>query len=192
MPDASSTIGGSPFAPAASAGWSLSARTQMLLAVAFVALQVGILAAMVALDSLPYAFGQRIKLPVEPVDPRDLFRGDYVVLGYEFNRLSPGQVPGLPTDESPPYRTSAGRDVYVALKPEGDHYVADLVSTTPPSRGPYLHGRTVGPHRAEFGIEAYYVQEGEGRRLENLIRQRRLLAEVAVWRGQAKLVRLVE
>ena len=50
----------------------------------------------------------------------------------------------------------------------------------------------IHPYRAEFGIEAYYVQEGEGRRLENLIRQRRLLAEVAVWHGQAKLVRLVE
>jgi uncharacterized membrane-anchored protein len=47
-------------------------------------------------------------------------------------------------------------------------------------------------NRIDFGIEAYYVQEGEGRRLEQLIRQRQLMAEVAVWHGRAKLVRLVE
>ena len=77
---------------------------------------------MIFVDGLPYVFGERIKLPVVPVDPRDLFRGDYVVLGYDFNNIN-GRVPALAD------REAAGRDVYVALKPQGDHYITDSMST---------------------------------------------------------------
>ena len=41
-------------------------------------------------------------------------------------------------------------------------------SVDPPAAGTYLHGTIVNPSRIECGIEAYYVQEGEGRRLEQL------------------------
>ena len=78
--------------------------------------------------------------------------------------------------------------------PAGDHYEAKARSVERPASGPYIRGKVVNgwSNRLECGIEAYYVQEGEGRRLENLIRQRAILAEVAVWHGHAKLVRLVE
>jgi uncharacterized membrane-anchored protein len=61
-----------------------------------------------------------------------------------------------------------------------------------PMSGTYLQGRWGWRNRIECGIEAYYVQEGEGRRLENAIRGGKLTAEVAVWNGKAKLVRLIE
>ena len=87
-----------------------------------------------------------------------------------------------------------GKDVYVSLAPAGDHYDATAHSLTRPASGTYIRGKVAHPWPTplECGIEAYYVQQGEGRRLENLIRQRNLLAEVAVWHGHAKLVRLIE
>jgi uncharacterized membrane-anchored protein len=56
----------------------------------------------------PLWVGQAIYLKVRPVDPRDLFRGDYVVLGYDIGTLrvrsasaEPGQEPAAaPAEET--------------------------------------------------------------------------------------------
>ena len=57
--------------------------------------------------------GREIVLAVTPVDPRSLFRGDYVILGYAIT-----QVPA-PPGQSPPARN--GTPVYVTLEQEADH-----------------------------------------------------------------------
>ena len=130
--------------------------------------------------------GQTVLVQVQPVDPRDMFRGDYVTLSYDFSR--PGGVVGL---AGPYARESQGRTVYAWLVPEGDgrHWRAEQVSTqTPPPGRKYLRG-TIG-HRGqpEFGIESFYVQEGKGIQYEHAVRQRQLSAEVAVApNGQATL-----
>jgi uncharacterized membrane-anchored protein len=166
------------------------------LLLAIVVAQVAILVGMIAFDGLPLVLGQRIKLKVVPVDPRDFFRGDYVVLGYEFTRFDPVSFAGsAPRPGLNSYHPEwVGRDIYVSLAPAGDHYEATTRSIERPSSGLYIRGTVPNgwQNRLECGIEAYYVQEGEGRRLEQLLRERRLLAEVAVWHGRAKLVRLVE
>jgi uncharacterized membrane-anchored protein len=63
-----------------------------------------------------------------------------------------------------------------------------------PQEGTYLRGRYTGDYRqpVQFGIEAYYVQEGQGLELERLQRANQLSAEIAVapW-GQAKLRRVI-
>ena len=53
------------------------------------------------------ANGREVVLEVIPVDPRDLFRGDYVVLGYDMSRLE------IPAGAPPPKR---GDDIYVTLQ----------------------------------------------------------------------------
>jgi hypothetical protein len=141
--------------------------------------QILVLAGMIVLRSIPYFTGQTVLLRVQPVDPRDMFRGDYVTLGYEFSRLPPGGIRGLPKPESPSFRN---QPVYVSLvaEPDGVHYRAGAWSTTPPLNGLYLRGTVVGSNRAEFGIETYFVQEGRGHDYEDAIRNRRLSAEVTV------------
>jgi uncharacterized membrane-anchored protein len=189
------SAGESPFsASAARAPWPILRRTEFWLAAGFAALQVAILVGMIVLDGLPLVVGERVKLQVVPVDPRDMFRGDYVRLGYEFNNFNPGQVRGLPERYYIDWYSDEflGRSIFVSLAPQGDRYGVASLSVDRPATGIYLTGNVVSPYRIECGIEAYYVQEGEGRRLEQLIGQRRILAEVAVWHGQAKLVRLIE
>src|SRR5258708_2650618 len=63
-----------------------------------VCLQALVLIAMIAIHAAPYLVGERIVLKVVPIDPRDVFRGDYVILGYEINRLPAAGIPGI----SPP------------------------------------------------------------------------------------------
>jgi hypothetical protein len=65
---------------------------------------------------------------------------------------------------------------------------AEKVTVVKPASGPFLKGR-MGPYGSlEFGIEAYYVQEGTGRVYEQAIRDRQRSAELAVsFCGQAAL-----
>jgi len=190
----SNLAGSSPFADVNSyhGVWRLQPRTQMILLVLCGLAQVAILAAMIVLDGLPLLLGQRVKLNVVPVDPRDLFRGDYVVLGYDFT-TGGDRIPNLPLASRDAYRLSGeGEDVYISLTPEGDHHVATSIGLSPPGSGIYLQGKRIGYNRIECGIEAYYVQEGEGRQWEEGIRSRKVQAEVAIWNGKGKLVRLLE
>jgi uncharacterized membrane-anchored protein len=161
------------------------------------ACQVGFLAAMIALHALPLLVGRTVVLKVAPVDPRDLFRGDYVVLSYDLNRIPPQDVEGVPDEEARGGRDVPAwledRPVYVTVEPDADgrHWHAVRASVRPPDAGTYLRGRYAGGS-LRLGIEAYYVQEGAGRELEQARNARQLAAEVAVapW-GQAALRRLV-
>ena len=57
-----------------------------------------------------------------------------------------------------------------------------------PAAGPFLKGQMERYGSLKFGIEAYYVQEGTGRRYEQAIRDRKLSAELRVTSsGQAVL-----
>ena len=52
--------------------------------------------------------GQEVRLEIVPVDPRDLFRGDYVVLGYRIGTVD------LPKDTESSF--SRGQKVFVTLR----------------------------------------------------------------------------
>ena len=184
----------SPFAQTHVAGnlWQLSRRTEMVLLALVGVAQVAILVGMIVLDGLPIVLGERVKLNVIPVDPRDLFRGDYVVLGYDFSNAPLSAITGPQSSRDWDHWGTVGSEVYVSLQPQGDRHMLKSVSLHRPTSGTYLRGKRGWRNRVECGIEAYYVQEGEGRRLETAIRARKLTAEVAIWNGKAKLVRLIE
>jgi len=155
-------------------------REQLLIAIG-IAVQFVILAGMIALRAIPHLTGTTVLLQVVPLDPRDLFRGDYVILGYEFSRLSPSQVAGLPTVYDP-RETPQERTIYVSLVPEPDglHHRMGAVGLAPPAEGKFLRGTWTGRGFPQFGIERYYVQEGAGKKYEEAILSRRLWAQVAV------------
>ncbi len=182
------------------AHWVRSHATQVL--VAGIALQMAVLAAMIVIHAMPLAFGERIWLRVRPIDPRDMFRGDFVVLGYDFSRVPASSIQGLPA--VPPWRASPyssdawqeDRTVYVTLVPDHDgrHYRMDHVSVERPAAGKFIKGRlsrtwfSGADLSVRCGIEAFYVQEGRGKQLEQLRNTNQLSAEIALapW-GQATL-----
>jgi uncharacterized membrane-anchored protein len=155
---------------------------QRLLGIAVVALaQTAVLAYMVADRVHLLRTGREIALPIEPVDPRDLFRGDYVSLGYGISWLSSTLTAGTPIDKR-------GATLYVVLEKGADGAWSPIaVSARPPGRNDAEHvvlkGRaaTQWPSmRVRYGIESYFVPQGEGRRLEALARERKLAALIAV------------
>ena len=172
-------------------GWLKTWERKILLGT--VMAQLAILLGMIALRAAPLVTGQTVLVRVEPVDPRDLFRGDYVILSYDFSRTSPETIAGLSTKERGNWRKLEGRPVYVTLVPDsnGVHYRAEKVSVVKPANGLFLKGQMERYGSLKFGIESYFVQEGTGRVYEQAIRDRKLSAELAVSpSGQAALRRL--
>jgi uncharacterized membrane-anchored protein len=163
-------------------------RNKMLLSLAIVALaQTAVLAYMVIDRVMLLRSGREITLPIVPVDPRDLFRGEYVRLGYDI-----GRVPARLLEGSRP-RLNAPFYVVLEKKPDGS-WTPSKVSRAKPSetspdrivlkaRSAFAWPQTASPNTVlgvRYGIESYFVPEGQGKRLEALAREKRMAALVAV------------
>jgi uncharacterized membrane-anchored protein len=112
------------------------------------------------------AKGQIIVLETRPVDPRDLLRGDYVMLNYKISDV-PRNVFSPPLGAEVP----AGIVIYVGLKAHGQFYEvnraslerfpADADEVVLKGRSASWWGATNSVHVA-YGLERYYVGEGKG------------------------------
>jgi uncharacterized membrane-anchored protein len=120
-----------------------------------VAIQALVPLGLIGWNELALARGTEVVLRTAPVDPVDLFRGRYVRLSYEISRLP--VEPG----------TQRGATVYVALHPEDGVWTGTAASRSRPS-GTFVRGTWDGA-RIAYGIETYYADEDEARRLDALV-----------------------
>ncbi|SHI35870.1 Uncharacterized membrane-anchored protein [Hymenobacter daecheongensis DSM 21074] len=132
------------------------------------------------------AWGRTITLRTAPVDPRDLLYGDYVRLHYTISQL-PRRLWRETNREARP-----NEPVYVVLQPAHGAYEALGVYASKPAIEPrqaVLRGWITNSWRhglrIRYGLERYYVPEGEGRKLE---KRPVLLVKVSIapW-GQARI-----
>lgn len=87
-------------------------KTRIMFALA-VALQIILLIGIVAYRQYWVSTGNKYLLRPEPVDPRDILRGDYVALSYDINRINAGRTPaGIAFERND--------DIYVLLADAGD------------------------------------------------------------------------
>lgn len=162
--------------------WKDPAKIGLAIFTAFV-FQLVILSGLSGKGLVPRITSDRVRFEVIPVDPRDMMRGEYITLGYEFSRL-PEDVE-LIDERIKSYKTKTNFnqksiDVYVTLKfnLKEDIYKGIFFGNTPPTKGRYLRGKLNSNNRIEFGIEAFYLQEGKGQIYEKAIREKKLVAEV--------------
>ena len=127
------------------------------IAAAWVAIQLGFFVGWASLEQSRFApdVGSSILVRVRPVDPRDLLRGQFLQLGYEFSRMDSSLV------ASP--RPGPGARVWVVLGPEGDFHVPERAQTEQPDG--LIPGQVAITGRVDrglfvFGIERYFVSEG--------------------------------
>lgn len=169
----------------------ISFRLNIWLAMLIVAgTQSAVLGAMVIDRALLIHQGREIVLDVHPVDPRSLFRGDYVILNYDsISRLDPSTL-AAPLKET--------RTLFVALRRGAEgwqpvattvHYPDKVEGDDVVLKGQMPRGST---RQVRYGIESYFVPEGEGKRLEKLIGKDQLKVIVAVGNtGRAAIKGLV-
>jgi uncharacterized membrane-anchored protein len=167
---------------------------------AAILLQCALLILMVADRVRILREGREVTLQTRPVDPRDLLRGDYVVLGYDISQLPAGALAGQPTAERNPV-------VFVKLAPDANGLYqavsvhAEPVTVTAPEvliRGhvSYSCGSTSRTFcdklTIRYGLESYFVPEGEGKTLEQARNQQKLRVVAAVLpSGRAAIKRLL-
>jgi len=103
--------------------------------VLLILLQVALLTGMIVYRYHWVATGKKVLLRTEPVDPRDVFRGDYVQLRYEISSLNLGEM-GIQDQFRPMER------VYVHLEKNPDGvFRASSISRQPPEGKVFIQGR---------------------------------------------------
>ena len=135
-----------------------------------------VLVAMIVVKQWTLNTGTMILLETKPIDPRSLFRGDYVRLNYTINQLNLDEIAGdahfqkndnvfvVLQEDKPHWKPLSIHGRRPALKPGQVAIKGELISVQDihedSSKKPsaILHVR--------YGIENYFVPEGEGRALE--------------------------
>ncbi len=181
----------------------LPSRKWLIAALAVAGLQTAAIGHMVWDRVQLLRSGREIVLPIVPVDPRSLFRGDYVILSYEASRV-PARL--IPAD----VKSAAPQWFYVTFEQKGEAWQLAGVSGVAPSptattisiRARTLHGwheirvpqaagaaaPIEGDLNIRYGIESYFVPEGKGPALEQTARDGKLAALIAVdARGNAAI-----
>ncbi|MDA8233423.1 MAG: GDYXXLXY domain-containing protein [Clostridia bacterium] len=142
-----------------------------------VGLQIAVLLIMIGMKLFTLTYGTKVLLQTLPVDPWDMFRGDYVTLNYVITQVDLKKV----TADKKEYKHN--ERVYVGLKKDGKYWVAKSVSGQPPDDGSLAIKGKVNYYdemskiiSINYGIDSYYVPQHEGRKIENA----RVLADVEV------------
>jgi uncharacterized membrane-anchored protein len=148
-------------------------RYRLYLLALVVVLQTAALVGMVAIKHRTLITGTPILLKTEPVDPRSLFRGDYVILNYAISRLAYDALEGDNVFER-------HDDVYLVLRRGETYWEPVSIHHDMPVHGPesivvrgevqytgvWIGGENRDGINVRYGIESYFVPEGEGREIE--------------------------
>ncbi len=141
--------------------------------------------------------GREVELKVEPVDPRSLFRGDYVILTYAISNLNTSALEGdddfsrgdkifveliLVGGTWQPVaifhdKPSTNSTIVIAGKVDRAYPAATLVPPTDNTDEEPLTGTDLS---ISYGVESYFVPEGEGRDLEKARNADRMSVILAV------------
>ena len=153
------------------------------------ALQCAWILGTTAMQEHALATGQVILLETARVDPRDLLRGDYLILNYAISDVPTNLFSPRLGQDVPP-----GTKVFVALEPGTNQFYHVMKASTnalaPENGQVVLKGATgwfwggpqAGRVHVEYGLERYYVREGTGNPAGKLT-----VRAVATASGQARI-----
>jgi uncharacterized membrane-anchored protein len=150
--------------------------------------------------------GAEIRLRSVPVDPRDLFRGDYVILSYPISTVE--------TDAAGKTAFERGERVYVSLGWDEQGFAkATGVTRDWPKAGDgtvVIAGRVTATSacatnangdvdcsgrrnrlRVAYGLESYFVPQGEGKAIETTDKARIEIVAAVSSSGEAAIKRLL-
>lgn len=133
--------------------------------------------------------GEEVTLEVVPIDPRDLLRGDYVIINLAINRLS-ADIPGG-DDVTAGDRvflelqvTDAGTAEAAKLSADRDDLGTLVVAGTVTS----VSGEEI---RLDYGIDAFFLAEGTGLEIERMNTDRITLVVAVTDDGRSLPLRLL-
>lgn len=134
-------------------------------------LQIISLFAILAHAYAPLYFGKEIRVSVNLYDPRDLLRGNYVKLEYDFSNVNDSLLQGKKIENG---------KIYAILKQnEEGLYELERHTYEKPSEGIFLEGR--GDYNTiHFGIEAFFLPVEKAKKMEKDIWEKGAIAFLSV------------
>ena len=161
----------------------MTGKRLVLSALVLALVQIGFLSWIIAGRAAILRNGKEVLLKIEPVDPRDLLRGDYIILGYDISRIPVKMIANIPAGKS----SSDDTSIVVRLKKGADGYWTPTTAwfgkaPTPPAADEAdisghvadgwdlrEEGASIAP---DYGIERFYLPEGAGMAIQNDMRVR--------------------
>lgn len=141
---------------------NFSKQTKFILAII---LQLFIIGTIIIFKASVIVGGTEIVFKVVPVDPRDIFRGDYMVLSYQ-------DVSRINKDLFEYDQIKRGQDVYVEINKSGDYWKAvRATDKKPKGKEIYIKGVVSSSNTGDFisvnyGIENYFIPEKTGQNID--------------------------
>ncbi len=127
--------------------------------------------------SWPLLTGETIVLDTRPVDPFDIFRGQYLTIGYE--------IASVPAIEG----AKEGETVYVALREDEEEIWRYKDASLVRPKGMFIKGEITSISgenmRIEYGIEQYFFERNAK------VATRNMTVEVRVSNGKARISQLL-
>lgn len=119
--------------------------------------------------------GEVFKFRTAPIDPRDPFRGEYVVLTFEASNgewSNPHQVSATVADQN--LWVDQTSYASLAVSDTSGYAVITALSLEPPASGAYIaieHWGAVGSvvNRVELPFDRFYLEEGDGAKTEKML-----------------------
>jgi len=154
--------------------------------------------------------GEEVILETTPVDPRDIFRGEYVNLRYGISTLTSDQCCFEFLEHDQREEVDYGQTIYVYLEPFEEQWIANKASTSKKGKSNPAHVLIRGKitsiesncpntipddtckekeYSIDYGIESYFVPEGKGQEIEQA-NELKVIARVNS-RGIAKISNLI-
>ena len=166
-----------------------------------VLIPVVILLGMTVLPIKTLLFGKEVLLETRPLDPRDLFRGDYVTLRYAIEEIDIDKVEPDLVQKFTSFNYPYNQSLYVELIEKNGVFVVKAVTEKRPSSpSVYLearHGYITNLTPSDTGessklmvtyaFDRYFVEENTGMALEEAARKGELLARIKVYNGYGLL-----
>jgi uncharacterized membrane-anchored protein len=161
----------------------MSGKRLIIAALVLALVQIGFLSWIIAGRAAILRNGKEVLLKVEPVDPRDLLRGDYISVNNSISRIPVKLIANIPEGKS----FSDDTSIVVRLKKGAEGYWQPTTAwfgQAPAPAGPDeadIAGHvtegwdlrspdtTIAP---EYGIDRFYLPEGEGMAIQNDMRVR--------------------
>lgn len=143
-------------------------------------------------------YGDPIRLATAPVDPTDLFYGNYLSLNLEITQVNASLLDKDVKEKAKNSNQTQDLPVFVSLvKGENGVYQVKNVSEKKPD-GLFIKGKmkpfmdsednnNKEPVQIDYGIDRYYVGEGTGSKFEKLTRNGKLQVDMKIFNGYAVL-----
>lgn len=137
-----------------------------------------------------HATGTEVTLALRPVDPRDLLRGDYVILNPDIARIDAALAEGVAD-------LDVGDEVWTVVTPdEAGVFRPVAVRATAPEDGRValkgrIEGRAADALSIDYGLTAFFVPQGRGLEIERLPQDEVQLVVAVTQDGRSAPLRLL-